>query len=132
MRFEAHNNPFSFKTKGPPIDEITNELKLRFYGLFKQVSTGPCNESAPSRLKVVQRMKWYDKFFDISNAFIVLANTHMKQGGLEQVGKDVKGRGSQGIHQAAHRIVCKVGGLEGWKGQTLIWHSVLHTELFYK
>lgn len=44
---------------GPPIEEITNELKLRFYGLFKQASTGPCNESQPSRLKVVQRMKWY-------------------------------------------------------------------------
>lgn len=49
-----------FCLPGPPIEDITNELKLRFYGLFKQASTGPCNESAPSRLKVVQRMKWYE------------------------------------------------------------------------
>lgn len=73
---------FRSNNKGPPIDEITNELKLRFYGLFKQVSTGPCNESAPSRLKVVQRMKWYDKVLHIFNAFFVLANSRVQIGRL--------------------------------------------------
>jgi hypothetical protein len=43
---------------GPPIDKITNDLKLKFYGLFKQGTTGPCNEKAPSRLKLIERAKW--------------------------------------------------------------------------
>lgn len=47
------------KSLGPPIDKITNELKLSFYGLFKQGSVGPCNEKAPSRLKLVERAKWF-------------------------------------------------------------------------
>jgi acyl-CoA-binding protein len=58
MSQEEFESAVKYVQEGPPIEEITNELKLRFYGLFKQASTGPCNESAPSRLKVVQRMKW--------------------------------------------------------------------------
>ena len=30
-----------------------NATKLRFYGLYKQATQGPCTSSAPSRLKVV-------------------------------------------------------------------------------
>jgi acyl-CoA-binding protein len=44
--------------KGPEVKGITNELKLKFYGLYKQATDGPCNEKEPSRLQVVKRMKW--------------------------------------------------------------------------
>lgn len=45
--------------KNTPSDiEISNKQKLSFYGLFKQVSTGPCKISGPSRLKMVERAKW--------------------------------------------------------------------------
>ena len=37
---------------------IDNETKLKFYALFKQVTVGPNNTKAPSRLKVVDRYKW--------------------------------------------------------------------------
>jgi len=43
---------------GPAIDGITNQMKLDFYGYFKQATDGPCTEKAPNRLQVVKRMKW--------------------------------------------------------------------------
>lgn len=39
---------------GPPIKGITNEMKLNFYGLFKQASAGPCKIPEPSRLQIVK------------------------------------------------------------------------------
>mmetsp|Transcript_23766 Transcript_23766/g.44118 ORF Transcript_23766/g.44118 Transcript_23766/m.44118 type:complete len:425 (+) Transcript_23766:235-1509(+) len=38
--------------------EIGNDLKLRFYGLFKQATEGDCNATEPSRFNVVARAKW--------------------------------------------------------------------------
>lgn len=49
---------------GPPIAGITNELKLKFYALYKQATKGECAEKEPSRLQVVQRMKWYGNTFN--------------------------------------------------------------------
>ncbi|KAL6074668.1 Enoyl-CoA delta isomerase 2, mitochondrial [Balamuthia mandrillaris] len=51
-------------TKGPApgvqakMPEISNEQKLKFYGLFKQATEGPNTTKAPSRLDVIKRYKW--------------------------------------------------------------------------
>ena len=42
----------------PGQKELTNEQKLEFYGLFKQSTEGENKTKQPSRLKVVERMKW--------------------------------------------------------------------------
>ena len=36
----------------------SNEMLLKFYGYFKQATTGPCKTSRPSMFKVVERAKW--------------------------------------------------------------------------
>ena len=36
----------------------SNEDLLKLYSLFKQGSTGDCNQSAPSRLNFIARSKW--------------------------------------------------------------------------
>jgi len=38
--------------------QLSNETKLQFYALFKQVTKGKCTEKPPSRLQVVNRAKW--------------------------------------------------------------------------
>lgn len=38
--------------------KLSNESKLKFYALFKQISKGPNKDKQPSRLQVVQRAKW--------------------------------------------------------------------------
>lgn len=42
----------------------SNEMKLTFYGLYKQATVGPCKESRPSILNYVNRAKWdaWDKY----------------------------------------------------------------------
>jgi len=47
-----------YVARGPPVKGITNELKLKFYGLYKQATDGPCKEKDPGRLQIVKRMKW--------------------------------------------------------------------------
>ncbi|CAI2378347.1 unnamed protein product [Moneuplotes crassus] len=37
----------------------SNDQKLKFYGLFKQATVGKCSGKAPSRLKVIPRMKYF-------------------------------------------------------------------------
>uniref|UniRef100_A0A6B2LUV9 ACB domain-containing protein n=1 Tax=Arcella intermedia TaxID=1963864 RepID=A0A6B2LUV9_9EUKA len=58
----------TYVTKGPTIPNLSNDLKLKFYGLFKQATHGPCKEKAPSRLQVVAKMKWdaYNKLGKMS------------------------------------------------------------------
>lgn len=56
---------------GPPIGGITNEMKLKLYALFKQATKGECTEKEPSRLQVVQRMKWRALHLLISFHFFV-------------------------------------------------------------
>ena len=36
----------------------SNEMKLTFYGLYKQATIGPSQESRPSILNYVNRAKW--------------------------------------------------------------------------
>jgi hypothetical protein len=43
---------------GPPIKGITNDLKLSFYGYFKQAMSGPCQDPEPSRFQLVKRAQW--------------------------------------------------------------------------
>lgn len=40
------------------LDSVSNEDKLRLYGLFKASTTGPCNTDQPSMLDFVGRAKW--------------------------------------------------------------------------
>jgi len=47
-----------YVSSGPPIKGITNEVKLTFYGLFKQASAGPCKSPEPSRFQIVKRAQW--------------------------------------------------------------------------
>lgn len=56
--------PAPYSTWGPAVTGMTNELKLKFYGLFKQATDGPCNEKEPGRLQVVERMKWSDSLLE--------------------------------------------------------------------
>lgn len=44
----------------------SNELKLTFYGLYKQATVGPCNEPRPSIFNYVNRAKWYFSKIEIS------------------------------------------------------------------
>ncbi|CAF4928429.1 unnamed protein product [Rotaria sp. Silwood1] len=44
-----------------PIDgtfQPSNEMKLTFYGLYKQATKGPCKESRPSVFNYINRAKW--------------------------------------------------------------------------
>ncbi|CAF3953422.1 unnamed protein product [Rotaria magnacalcarata] len=36
----------------------SNEMKLTFYGLYKQATAGPCNEPRPSLFNYINRAKW--------------------------------------------------------------------------
>ena len=36
----------------------SNLTKLIFYGLYKQATSGPCNESQPSMFNYIARAKW--------------------------------------------------------------------------
>lgn len=49
----------TYITTGPAIDGITTQMQLSFYALFKQATEGPCKSKKPSRLKLVQRKKWF-------------------------------------------------------------------------
>jgi acyl-CoA-binding protein len=46
----------------------SNNEKLRFYGLFKQATVGPCNTQKPSWIDVVARAKWdsWNSFKELS------------------------------------------------------------------
>jgi len=59
MSEEDFKKAVAYVNKGPPIQGITNEIKLQFYAYFKQATDGPCKETAPSRLQVIKKMKWY-------------------------------------------------------------------------
>ena len=37
---------------------LSNEAKLQFYALFKQITTGKNTSKSPSRLKLIERAKW--------------------------------------------------------------------------
>ena len=61
MTEKEYNLALEYITKKSEQDKdakITNEMKLSFYGYFKQITVGPCNVPAPSRLKVVEKAKW--------------------------------------------------------------------------
>jgi len=50
-------------TKGPRQGKadavnLSNEQKLKFYGLYKQSTEGKCTQTAPSRLSIMARAKW--------------------------------------------------------------------------
>jgi acyl-CoA-binding protein len=38
--------------------KVSQELKLKFYALFKQATDGPCNRPKPSLIDFVERSKW--------------------------------------------------------------------------
>jgi hypothetical protein len=39
--------------------QLSDDVKLRFYSLFKQATTGPCNVPKPGMLEFVAKAKWY-------------------------------------------------------------------------
>lgn len=53
----------------------SNEMKLTFYGLYKQATVGPCNESRPSFFNLVNRAKWdaWDKCRSMSKQAAMVA-----------------------------------------------------------
>jgi diazepam-binding inhibitor (GABA receptor modulating acyl-CoA-binding protein) len=58
MSKEEFENAVNYVKEGPPIDSITNDMKLNFYAYFKQGTTGKVNEKQPSRLNLIARAKW--------------------------------------------------------------------------
>lgn len=55
---EQFESAVNYVQNGPSISDITNEIKLKFYALYKQATSGPNKEKQPSRLNIVARMKW--------------------------------------------------------------------------
>lgn len=53
----------------------SNELKLTFYGLYKQATVGPCVEPRPSIFNYVNRAKWdaWDKYRSMSKQEAMVA-----------------------------------------------------------
>jgi len=45
-------------SKAEPTEEINDQVKLQFYGLYKQATVGDCQESAPWKINLVARAKW--------------------------------------------------------------------------
>jgi len=68
MSEEDFKKAVAYVNQGPPIQGITNEIKLQFYAYYKQATDGPCKDVAPSRLQVVKKMKWdaYNKLGKMS------------------------------------------------------------------
>jgi len=61
MSEEDFNEALSYVKNLPSDGEgksIDNNTKLQFYGLFKQITAGPCNTKSPGRLQLVERAKW--------------------------------------------------------------------------
>lgn len=54
-KFEA---AVEYITKNPASDKVTPQLQLAFYSLFKQATAGKNKTPPPSRMKVVERLKW--------------------------------------------------------------------------
>jgi len=48
----------SAESGGGEASKLSNDVKLKFYALYKQITKGPNKEKAPSRLNVVARAKW--------------------------------------------------------------------------
>jgi diazepam-binding inhibitor (GABA receptor modulating acyl-CoA-binding protein) len=46
------------QSDGGEASKLSNDVKLKFYALYKQIAKGPNKEKAPSRLNVVARAKW--------------------------------------------------------------------------
>ncbi|CAF0765112.1 unnamed protein product [Adineta steineri] len=53
----------------------SNEMKLTFYGLYKQATAGPCKEARPSLFNYINRAKWdaWDKCRPMSKESAMLA-----------------------------------------------------------
>ena len=45
-------------TTNPASDKVTPQMQLEFYSLFKQATVGANKTPAPSRMRVVDRLKW--------------------------------------------------------------------------
>ncbi|CAM9241459.1 unnamed protein product [Hapterophycus canaliculatus] len=44
--------------KGVDLDKLSNDRKLKLYGLFKQINIGDCNTSRPGMLDPKGKAKW--------------------------------------------------------------------------
>jgi len=58
---DLYKAALAYVQKGTPGNdgaELSNMQKLEFYGLYKQIVSGPCNTKAPSKLKMVEYAKW--------------------------------------------------------------------------
>jgi len=52
------NRAVEYITTNPASDKVTPQLQLTFYSLFKQATVGPNRTPAPSRVRMVDRLKW--------------------------------------------------------------------------
>ena len=58
----------------------SNEMLLKFYGYFKQATSGPCQTGRPSMFNVVERAKW-----DAWHSVRALSKTEAMQGYVDQI-----------------------------------------------
>jgi hypothetical protein len=49
----------SASTQAAALEGLSNELRLLFYGLYKQGTVGDINTTAPWAIEMVKRAKWY-------------------------------------------------------------------------
>ena len=64
------------------LKNLSNDLRLDMYGLFKQATVGNCTTTEPSRWSVVEHAKW-----KAWNKLIDMTETNAKQAYIEMVGK---------------------------------------------
>lgn len=59
-KFELAVAYASGKVASDQTKDVANDtaLQLRLYGLFKQATQGPCEETAPSKINFVKHLKW--------------------------------------------------------------------------
>ncbi|KAI8141996.1 acyl CoA binding protein-domain-containing protein [Fennellomyces sp. T-0311] len=73
---------------------LSNDQKLKVYGLFKQATVGDCNTSRPSLFEFVGRAKW-----DAWNALRGMSSDDAKQGYVELVESFQVGWSRQGEYE---------------------------------
>ena len=62
--------------------QLSNEIKLKFYSYYKQVTEGPCNTEQPYFFKVVERAKW-----DAWNSFKNMSKEEAMQAYIDEMKK---------------------------------------------
>jgi acyl-CoA-binding protein len=59
---DEFNKSLFYVQQGPKM-KTSNEQKLKFYSLYKQIKSGDNNTQAPSRFNFIEKAKWFFLFY---------------------------------------------------------------------